>query len=281
MRRRIAEELLLTARSRTDYADVSDMFRRLRECDVGSPAFAHQRDAIVARTLPLADNIARRFNHRGEPLDDLIQIGRLGLVKAVDRFNVDAGSDFLGFAIPTIMGEIRRHFRDHAWAVKVPRRLKDLQSEFKRSRNELYQVLGRAPTASELSHHTGYDRQTVIDLEIACSNYSTLSTDAPAGSDPGEGHHTIGDTLGGPDPGLDKVVDVETVRPLIEALPARMRTVLTLRFFEDMTQSQIAQRTGYSQMHVSRLLGQALTRLRHQALAYDAETPGPVVVGAH
>ncbi|MCT7661114.1 SigB/SigF/SigG family RNA polymerase sigma factor [Mycobacterium deserti] len=253
----------MTPRSSSEYADVAMMFRRLQSLDPESAAFHRQRDEIIARTLPLANHIARRFRNRGEPLDDLVQAARVGLVNAVNRFDIDNGADFLGFAVPTMMGEVRRHFRDYSWAVKVPRRLKDLQAQKNRSRSELTQQIGRAPTAAELAAHMGVDRQTIIDLEIASSNYSTLSTDQSMGSD--DDRPSIGEGLGSDDPGLDKVVDVETVRPLIAALPQRLRTVLTLRFFEEMTQSQIADQIGCSQMHVSRLLAQALNVLRAQS----------------
>jgi RNA polymerase sigma-B factor len=257
----------MTPKSNSEYADVAAMFRRLQALDPESPEFHRQRDQIIARTLPLANHIARRFRNRGEPLDDLVQAARVGLVNAVNRFDVDNGADFLGFAVPTMMGEVRRHFRDYSWAVKVPRRLKDLQAQMNRARAELSQQVGRAPTAAELATHLGVDRQTVIDLEIASSNYSTLSTDQHVGSD--DERPSIGESMGSNDPRLDKVVDVETVRPLIAGLPERLRTVLTLRFFDEMTQSQIAEEIGCSQMHVSRLLAQALAILRAQSEGAD------------
>ena len=162
-----------------------------------------------------------------------------------------------------MMGEVRRHFRDHGWSVKVPRRLKDLSLQLTRARAELSQQLGRAPTAGEIASHLDLDRQEVVEAIIASSGYSTSSSDAPLAKD-GDERRRVSHTFGGADANLDKVLEVETVRPLIAALPQRERTVLKLRFFENMTQTQIAQRLGISQMHVSRLLARALATLRQQ-----------------
>jgi RNA polymerase sigma-B factor len=257
----------VTARPSSEYAFVTDMFRRLHEFDEASVAYRRQREQIVEQCLPLADHIARRFRNRGEPLEDLVQAARVGLVNAVNRFDVDNGADFLGFAVPTIMGEVRRHFRDFGWAVKVPRRLKELQVQVNRAREELSQRGGRAPTASELAEHLGIDREAVVESTIAGSNYSTLSTDMHTGSE--DRDQTIGETFGDVDLNLDKVLDLQTVRPLIAALPDREQTVLTLRFFENMTQTEIADCIGCSQMHVSRLLAKALRKLRSQVSEPD------------
>ena len=177
------------------------------------------------------------------------------------------GADFVSFAVPTMMGEVRKHFRDYGWAVKVPRRIKDLQAQLSRARAELSQQLGRAPNASEIADHLGVDREIVIEATIAGSSYSTLSTDVEAG--PEDQFKPVGETLGDVDPGLNRVLDVETARPLIAALPDQQRTVLTLRFFANMTQYQIAERMGYSQMHISRLLAKALNTLRSQVREAD------------
>ncbi|MDT5018521.1 MAG: polymerase sigma-B factor [Mycobacterium sp.] len=245
----------------SEYAEVTDMFRRLKSLQEGSVAFRRQRDVIINRCLPLADHIARRYSGRGEPLDDLVQAARIGLVGAVNRFDVDNGAEFLAFAVPTMMGEVRRHFRDFGWAVKVPRRVKDIQTQLVRARAELSQRLGRAPKASEIAEYLGIDRELVVEATIGGGNYSTVSTDVQAGTD--DHYRPVGETLGDVDPGMDRVLDVETVRPLIAALPEKQRTVLTLRFFESMTQTEIAERVGCSQMHVSRLLARALESLRN------------------
>jgi RNA polymerase sigma-B factor len=255
----------------SDYADVMEMFRHLKLLDEGSLAFRRQREAIIECALPLADHIARRYGGRGEPFDDLVQAARVGLLNAVNRFDIDNGSDFLFFAVPTMMGEVRRHFRDYGWAVKVPRRIKELQPQMIRARAELSQRLGRAPSATEVAEHLGVDRELVVDATIGCGNYSTMSTDSRVGH---EDDRPYSDTLGEVDPNLDKVLDVQTVRPLIAALPERQRTVLTLRFFENLTQTQIAERIGCSQMHVSRLLAKALDALRSRVREPELEATG-------
>jgi RNA polymerase sigma-B factor len=239
------------------------MFRELQGLQEDSDKFSRQRDRIVERCLPLADHIARRFDGRGEPRDDLVQVARVGLVNAVIRFNVDAGSDFVSFAVPTIMGEVRRHFRDNSWSVKVPRRLKELHLRLGGATADLSQRLGRAPTPSELAAELDMDRDEVVEGLIAGSSYNTLSIDSGGGSG-NEEAPAIADTLGDVDLSLDQIENREALRPLLEALPERERTVLVLRFFESLTQTQIAERVGISQMHVSRLLAKSLTRLRDQ-----------------
>ena len=191
-----------------------------------------------------------------------MQVARVGLVNAVIRFDVDAGSDFVSFAVPTIMGEVRRHFRDNSWSVKVPRRLKELHLRLGTATAELSQRLGRAPTASELAEELEMDRDEVVEGLVAGSSYNTLSIDSGSGGD--DEAPAIADTLGDVDLALDQIENREALRPLLESLSERERTVLVLRFFENMTQTQIAERVGVSQMHVSRLLARALARLRDQ-----------------
>lgn len=238
------------------------MFRSLQELADGSATFTRQRDAIVERCLPLADHIARRFDGRGEPRDDLVQVARVGLVNAVIRFDVDAGSDFVSFAVPTIMGEVRRHFRDNSWSVKVPRRLKELHLRLGATTAEMSQRLGRAPTPSELAAELEMDREEIVEGLIAGSSYNTLSIDGAGGGT--EEAPAIADTLGNLDLNLDQIDNRESLRPLLASLPERERQVLLLRFFESLTQTQIAERVGISQMHVSRLLAKSLTKLRDQ-----------------
>jgi RNA polymerase sigma-B factor len=247
-----------------EYADVPDMFRELASVASDSMESQRQRDKIVERCLPLADHIARRFDGRGEPRDDLVQVARVGLVNAVVRFDVEAGSDFVSFAVPTIMGEVRRHFRDNSWSVKVPRRLKELHLRLGTATAELSQRLGRAPTATELASELGMERDEVVEGLVAGSSYNTLSIDTGGGGSDDDDARAIADTLGDVDVGLDRIEDQEALRPLLEALPERERMVLVLRFFESMTQTQIAERVGISQMHVSRLLAKSLARLRDQ-----------------
>ena len=237
------------------------MFRELAKLEPDSPEFRRYRDRIVERCLPLADHIARRFDGRGEARDDLVQVARVGLVNAVIRYDVDTGSDFVSFAVPTIMGEVRRHFRDNSWSVKVPRRLKELHLRLGAATAELSQKLGRAPTASELAAELEMDRQEVVEGLVAGRSYNTLSIDSGGGD---EKAPAIVDTLGDIDLSLVQIENREALRPLLAALPDRERAVLLLRFSESLTQTQIAERVGISQMHVSRLLAKSLARLRDQ-----------------
>lgn len=246
-----------------EYADVLEMFRQLQGTTEDSADHIAQRDAIIERCLPLADHIARRFEGKGEARDDLLQVARIGLINAVKRFDVEMGSDFASFAVPTIMGELRRHFRDNSWSVKVPRRMKELHLQIGTASAEMSQRLGRAPTASELATELGIDRDEVLDGLMAGSSYKTTSIDGAAGSGSDE-RPSLAETLGDVDPGLEKVEYREALRPLLEELPERERTVLVLRFFESMTQSQIAAKVGISQMHVSRLLAKTLAQLREK-----------------
>ena len=249
-----------------EYADVADIFRHLSTLAKGSIEYQRQRDRVVERCLPVAEHIARRFSNRGEPLEDLVQVARVGLINAVNRFDANKGAEFMAFAVPTIMGEVRRHFRDHGWSVQVPRRLKELGSQLRTAREELSHELGRAPTATEIAGHLGIDREDVVQAQVAASAYSTWSTDAPLTHD-GSDRATVSDGVGCIDANLEKVLDVLSVRPLVEALPEREQTVLLLRFFENRTQTQIAERLGISQMHVSRLLARSLRHLQEAALA--------------
>ncbi|KAB7756266.1 RNA polymerase subunit sigma [Mycolicibacterium mucogenicum] len=244
-----------------EYADVLEMFRQLQGTTEDSADYIEQRDAIIERCLPLADHIARRFEGKGEARDDLLQVARIGLINAVKRFDVEMGSDFASFAVPTIMGELRRHFRDNSWSVKVPRRMKELHLQIGTASAEMSQRLGRAPTATELAAELGIDRDEVLDGLMAGSSYKTTSIDGAAGS---EERPSLAETLGDVDPGLEKVEYREALRPLLAELPERERTVLVLRFFESMTQSQIAAKVGISQMHVSRLLAKTLAQLREK-----------------
>jgi RNA polymerase sigma-B factor len=246
----------------TDYGEVTKRLRALRELGEHSAAFRRERDTIIERCLPLADNVARHFGNRGVPHEDLVQVARLGLLNAVKRFDPNSGSEFLPFAVATMMGECRRYFRDHGWALKVPRRLKELNLALNTAKAELTQRLNRAPTASELAEHLGVDRQEIVEALVAANSYSTRSADTPIDSN--DDGFTITERMGELDADLDKVVDVETVRPLLAALPDRERHIIALRFFDDMTQTQIAEHIGMSQMHVSRLLARTLTTLRDQ-----------------
>jgi RNA polymerase sigma-B factor len=246
----------------SEYADLRPMFAHLATLEPGTSEFARQRDAIIKRCLPLADHIARRFANRGQPLDDLVQVARVGLVNAVNRFNVQAGSDFLSFAVPTMMGEVRRYFRDYSWSLKVPRRFKDLTTHLNRGREDLSHTLGRAPNASELADYLGIDREEVLEGLIAADAYSTVSTDVPVSAT--DDKLVLSDQLGSEDANIERMLTVQALRPLITALPDRERLVLRLRFFDNMSQTQIAEQIGVSQMHVSRILARSIAVLREQ-----------------
>lgn len=252
-----------TADRPDEYSDVKPMFASLATLGESDPARADLRRSIITRCLPLAEHIARRFDRRGEPFEDLVQVASIGLVNAVDRYDVDRGSDFLAFAVPTIMGEVRRHFRDTGWAVRVPRRLKELHLELVKASSSLSQRLGRSPTTREMAEELGIGIEEVAQGLQAANGYQALSVDATVGGSPDPGS-TLGDLLGNTDSDLAGVEDHETLRVILQGLPDRERTVLLLRFFGNQTQSQIAARVGVSQMHVSRILSDTLSRLRAQ-----------------
>ena len=220
------------------------------------------REQLVQLHLPLVDHCARRFTNRGEPLDDLVQVGTIGLIKSVDRFDNDRGVEFSTYATPTILGEIKRYFRDKGWAIRVPRRLQELRMSISAITGEMSQDLGRSPTPRELAEKLGVSVEEVMEGLESANAYSTLSLDAGDTNEDGGGN-TMLDGLGEDDEGLANVEIRASVKPLIEALPPREKRILLLRFFRGMTQSQIADEIGVSQMHVSRLLNRTLAELRN------------------
>ncbi|MEV0060650.1 RNA polymerase sigma factor SigF [Nocardia sp. NPDC050718] len=242
------------------YDDVSALFERLAATAPGSVEHAVARDALINRCIPLADHIARKFSGRGEPFDDLSQVARVGLVHAVDRFDLSRGSNFLSFAVPTIMGEVRRYFRDNTWAMRVPRRVKETHLRIGAAVDQLSQRLGRSPTAKEIAAELDVDPDEVTQAVIAGNAYQPTSIDAASvGRD---SDASLLDTLGEEESQFDRVEEYIAVRPLLAGLPERERRILTMRFFESMTQTQIAAQLGISQMHVSRILAKTLARLR-------------------
>jgi RNA polymerase sigma-B factor len=224
------------------------------------------RDDLIEAHLGLAEYLARRFANRGEPLDDLVQVASLGLVKAVERFDPSRGLEFTTFATPTIVGELKRHFRDKGWAVRVPRRVQELHLRITRVIDDLATELGRSPTVQEISQRAGTTEDEVIEAIDAGSAYRSASLDAGR-SDDDESPGLIGQ-LGQIDPELARAERRAALGPLISELPEREQVMLYLRFYEGMTQSEIAKRLGISQMHVSRLLSRSLQQLRELA-----ETP--------
>ena len=235
-------------------AEIDDMLRRLAALAPDDPQRAALRQRLVEAQLPLVHHLAQRFRGRGEPYDDLVQVGTIGLLNAVDRFDPERGS-FTGFAVPTILGEIRRHFRDRGWAMRVPRRLQELGRQVSEAREVLTQRLGRSPTVQEIAQHLDADTDLVLEALDTASVYATV----PLPSTPDEGEMA---PLGFIDSGLELVEQRATLRPLLARLPARERTILALRFVRGMSQSQIAAEVGVSQMHVSRLITRSLAVLR-------------------
>ncbi|MFI5046103.1 MAG: SigB/SigF/SigG family RNA polymerase sigma factor [Acidimicrobiia bacterium] len=222
------------------------------------------RNELVQEHIRLAEFIARRFAQRGEPLDDLRQVALIGLVKAVERFEPDRGLQFSSFATPTIMGELKRHFRDKGWAVRVPRRVQELHLELDRTIGTLGQELGRAPTTGEIAERAGVDEEDVLESMEASSLYRLASLDAGHVSDE-DPSGSPSARVGGPDTEMDAVNDRVVVGELLSTLPEREQRIVYLRFFEGRTQSEIADEIGISQMHVSRLLVRSLARLGEHA----------------
>ncbi|GAB2689775.1 SigB/SigF/SigG family RNA polymerase sigma factor [Thalassiella azotivora] len=240
--------------------------RLLREAArCGDPGRARRlREEAVRAAMPVARSIAVRYRDRGESLDDLVQVAYLGLVKAVDGFDAEHPSDFLGYATPSISGEVRRWFRDRGWDVRPPRRVQELRSTVGQVVQELTQTLGRAPTVREIAERAASTPEQVTEALVAASAYSSDSLDAPVGR---RDDVSLGDTLPEPDDDLDGVEDRVALAPLLAALPPRDRHVLALRFYRGLTQSEIAEDIGVTQMQVSRIISKSLTVLRRQLLA--------------
>ncbi|MCF6522846.1 SigB/SigF/SigG family RNA polymerase sigma factor [Streptomyces sp. JJ36] len=245
-----------------DAPDTAEIFRRIAELPDG-PEKEELRGQVVCAWMPMARRLAGRFRDRGEPLEDLQQTAALGLVKAVAGYDAGRGTVFESYAIPTIVGEIKRHFRDHTWDLHVPRRVQHLRNRVRASSRELISVLGdRAPTVAQIAEHSGLTEEEVLLGMEALESYTALSLDAelPAG----DNGFSLQDVLGECDAGYDQVVHREAVKPHLCQLPERERRILYLRFFCDMTQSCIADELGISQMHVSRLLHATCERIHRR-----------------
>ncbi|MFI6145990.1 RNA polymerase sigma factor SigF [Streptomyces sp. NPDC051109] len=249
-----------------DRSGARALFIELRALPDGSVEKAELRNRLVRMHLPLVEHLARRFRNRGEPLDDLTQVATIGLIKSVDRFDPDRGVEFSTYATPTVVGEIKRHFRDKGWAVRVPRRLQELRLSLTTATAELSQQHGRSPTVHELAERLGISEEEVLEGLESANAYSTLSLDVP---DTDDESPAVADTLGAEDEALEGVEYRESLKPLLEGLPPREKRILLLRFFGNMTQSQIAQEVGISQMHVSRLLARTLAQLREKLLVEE------------
>ena len=217
------------------------------------------REQALVELMPLVRALASRYAGRGEPIEDLVQVGSIGLIKAVDRFDVDRGVDIASYAVPTIVGEIRRHFRDKAWAMHVPRRLKELSLRLSRTLDQLTTELGRSPTIAELAAAAGVDEEDAIDALDSMNAYSTRSLHAPFDDSSDD---SLSERLGADELGYAEVEEGSIVAAGLDALDERERQIVELRFFHELTQSQIASEIGISQMHVSRLLRRALATMR-------------------
>jgi RNA polymerase sigma-B factor len=230
------------------------------------------RDALVERYLPLARQLARRYQRPEEPLDDLMQVASLGLVKAIDRFDCTRAVAFSSYAVPTILGEIKRHFRDRTWSVRVPRDLQELALKAERGVGDLTRDLHRQPSVPELAEHLGVSEEQALEALEAAGAYHAASLDTPRGGDADTTGDTLADTIGGAEHGYDRAEDRATIDQLMRTITPREREVLRLRFEEDLTQAEIGEIIGVSQMQVSRLIRQAVARLRLAARS----DPSPV-----
>jgi RNA polymerase sigma-B factor len=246
-------------------AHVRILLARLVDLPEGHTDRARIRERVIELYLPLAEYLARRFRNRGEPYDDLSQVAVIGLIKSVDGFDPSRGVEFASYAIPTIVGELKRHFRDKGWSVRVPRRLQELKLEIAKAVSELTQQLQRSPTVADLATHLGLPEDEILAGLDTANAYSALSLHTPVAGE--ESGPEVVDLLGDDDPSLRSVEDRATLRPLIRRLPEREQRIIALRFFGNMTQSQIADQIGISQMHVSRLLARSLKQLRDGMLA--------------
>jgi RNA polymerase sigma-B factor len=267
------------ARRRThdDAPDTAADFEHL----AGLPAGLEREmliEVVVEAWLPMAHRLARRFRNRGEALQDLEQVAALGLFKAVDRYDSSRGSPFEPYAIPTIVGEMKRHFRDHTWDLHVPRRVQEVRNKVRAGIRELANIEGdRSPTIAEIAEHTELSTEDALTGMEALESFRALSLDAQLSS--GHDDYSLADTLGAPEGRYAAVDARESVKPALAELPERERRILDLRFFHDMTQSRIGEELGISQMHVSRLIAHACKQVRHQVEADD--TPAePVPVAA-
>ncbi|MCP9962709.1 RNA polymerase sigma factor SigF [Streptomyces somaliensis] len=236
------------------------LFARLETLDEGTPEHAYVRNTLIELNLALVKFAASRFRTRSEPMEDIVQVGTIGLIKAIDRFELSREVEFPTFAMPTIIGEIKRFFRDTSWSVRVPRRLQELRLDLARAGDELAQELDRSPTVGELAERLGISREEVAEGMAASNAYTASSLDAQPEEDDSEG--ALADRIGYEDHGLEGVEYIESLKPLIASLSPRDREILSLRFVAGLTQSQIGEELDISQMHVSRLLSRTLAKLR-------------------
>ncbi|GHB57380.1 RNA polymerase sigma factor [Streptomyces cirratus] len=253
-------------------------FKRLRELSEGTPEYQYVRNTLIEMNASLVQYAVRRFRGRGEggDMEDIVQVGTIGLIKAIDRFDPSLENEFSTLAMPYITGEIKRHFRDTTWAVHVPRRLQELRIDIAKAKEELTVRLDRSPTVADLAAHLRLTEEDVVEGLVAANGHTSGSLDAPQSEhgDQTEGQ-SLADVMGEEEPAMELVEDIQTLAPLLEKLTDRERRMLQLRFGEELTQAQIGAALGISQMQVSRLLTRLLTHLRESMLAdpEPSETP--------
>ncbi|MFJ3106710.1 RNA polymerase sigma factor SigF [Streptomyces sp. NPDC086835] len=244
-------------------------FVRLASLEEGTHEYQYVRNTLIELNLALVKYAAGRFRNRAEQMEDIIQVGTIGLIKAIDRFELSREVEFATFAVPYIIGEIKRFFRDTSWAVHVPRRLQELRIDLAKAVDELSQKLDHAPTTAELAEHLGMDEEEIIEGVVASNGYTAGSIDMPMDDASDHGAVPLSDRLGAPDAELEIAENVQALKPLIQELDERDRRILQMRFGEEMTQSEIGAELGVSQMHVSRLLSRITARLREGLLVVE------------
>ncbi|MBX9427204.1 MULTISPECIES: RNA polymerase sigma factor SigF [Streptomyces] len=238
-------------------------FRELAAREEGTAEHQYVRNTLIEMNMSLVRYAAGRFRARGDEMEDIVQVGMVGLIKAIDRFDLSREVEFATFAVPYIVGEIKRFFRDTTWAVHVPRRLQEARVELAKATDELSSRLGRAPRVAELAPLMNLSEEEVVEAQVAANGYNSTSLDATiGGADSEDDDAALADLIGREDPAIELFEDFHTLAPLVEALDERDRVLLHLRFVEELTQTQIGERLGVSQMHVSRLLARSLNRLR-------------------
>ncbi|WSX17819.1 RNA polymerase sigma factor SigF [Streptomyces sp. NBC_00988] len=236
---------------------------RLQELEEGTHEYQYARNTLIEMNLSLVSFAARRFRNRGSgDMEDVIQVGTIGLIKAIDRFDLSREVEFTSFAIPYILGEIKRFFRDTTWAVHVPRRLQELRVDLAKSKESLGTELGRTPTVKELAAHLELSEDEIIEGLVAANGYVAGSIDTPSGDDESDSAPKYADTMGDADPALELFEDLHTLAPLLQQLEERERTIIEMRFGQELTQAEIGRELNLSQMHISRLLNRTLAKLR-------------------
>ncbi|MFC9492473.1 RNA polymerase sigma factor SigF [Streptomyces hydrogenans] len=244
-------------------------FDQLAVLEEGTPEYQYARNTLIEMNMSLVRYAAGRFRHRADEMEDIVQVGMIGLIKAIDRFELSREVEFTTFAVPYIVGEIKRFFRDTSWAVHVPRRLQEARVELAKATEELSTRLGRTPTVKELAELMSLTEEEVTEARLASNGYNSSSLDAALSGDDEDGDASLTDFIGSEDPAMELVEDFHSLAPLIADLDDRDRHIIHLRFVEELTQAEIGERLGCSQMHVSRLLARTMKRLRAGLLETD------------